>query len=65
MSDPKPSTCANCGGTFTALQSDQDAVAEAEIVFGRELPPADRATLCDDCYREFLVWFEKTKRESP
>lgn len=53
-------TCEGCGGTFTPAPgwSEEDAAKEAEQLFGAPVPEDDRAILCDDCYKQFLAWFE-------
>jgi len=55
--------CAACGGIF---EEDETAQAEAEeecrtlwaaeIAAGARL--ADFDTLCDDCFRKFMAWFQ-------
>lgn len=54
-------TCAECGRTFVKTWTDEEALAEmAEMVenFG-DVPPEERATVCDDCYEEIMGWAEK------
>lgn len=48
-------TCDNCGRTFEKTWSDDDALAEATELFG-EIPPEERAIVCDDCWREIMAW---------
>ena len=49
-------TCDVCHGTFTKAWSDAEAAAEHTEVFGTP-PEPDDPTLCDDCYRDFRIWF--------
>lgn len=43
--------CERCKGTFEKAWSDAEADAEMREVFGA-LSDEERATVCDDCYRE-------------
>ncbi len=51
-------TCQHCGRTLTKGRSDAEADAEY-----RALNPklarvgAETATICDDCHREFMTWW--------
>jgi hypothetical protein len=49
----KTYTCDNCGGTFEAGWSEEEAEAESVRNFG-QLDPKDRATVCDVCYRQIM-----------
>ena len=52
-------TCESCGETFTTESTELEKVAEAERNFGRV--PDDPASLCDDCYKEFMKWFNRER----
>lgn len=57
---PNQFRCENCRGIF---DKDQDpAVAESEYLanFGHIPEDEERATLCDDCYAEFMNWYRPT-----
>jgi len=52
--------CAHCGGAFVSQRPPGEAEAEAEAQFGRGvMQTTDMAILCDECYRAFMVWFER------
>lgn len=53
MSKPYTYTCDECGETFTAEWSDEEARAEFRQTFGREKTDDD-AEVCDDCYKEIM-----------
>jgi DNA-directed RNA polymerase subunit RPC12/RpoP len=46
--------CRGCGGIFEADWSDEEARAETEVVFPG-LPPAERAIVCDVCYKLIMA----------
>lgn len=53
---PNQYRCSACGGVFDKQRSDEDALADAEAVFGEELyagglPPE---VVCEDCYRQIV-----------
>lgn len=49
----KTFTCEDCGGTFDADWTEEEAVAEAVQTFpGQDV--ADMAPVCDHCYEEIL-----------
>lgn len=50
-------TCASCHGTFEAERSDEDAVREAEQLFGERPDTHDMAVVCDDCFQQMQKWF--------
>lgn len=53
-------TCAKCGETFTCGWSDAEAEAEYRANFPELADrPVDGANVCDDCYQQFMAWFEK------
>lgn len=54
-------TCAKCGLKFKGLQSDKEAEAEMKANFGEDTKKEDCAVLCDDCYKEFMKWFNGGK----
>lgn len=55
-------TCEMCRGQFTANRDHREAMVEAEILYGHELAPADAGIICDDCYKQFLDWFERNRK---
>lgn len=63
MTEPVPAghfRCDRCGRTFPKDPEDV-VLAEMRENFG-DLPPADRAVLCDACYKKFMAWFEKGRK---
>ena len=57
-------TCSVCKGVFAKAWSDEEAVAETRAMYGDEIADSIEETCavtCDDCHKEFLEWFEKTK----
>ena len=42
-------TCAACGETSESEISDEEALAEAKLLWG-DIPPEQRAVICDDCF---------------
>jgi hypothetical protein len=58
--------CERCGGTFTKVISDEAAMAEARDLFPAEhiATPEDQATVCEDCFREFMAWAEVSAPEA-
>lgn len=53
-------TCSGCKGTFFNNVPELLKVAEAERNFGK-MPKDDRASLCGDCYKIFMEWFNKER----
>lgn len=52
-------TCDVCNQTFPKGWTDEEATAEYEERFGKDLPlPEERATLCDDCDVTIRKWYE-------
>jgi len=47
-------TCDRCSGTFETDRTEVDCLAECAENFG--FVPEDRATICEDCYQEFMEW---------
>lgn len=47
-------TCAECGGVFAATRPHEEAVAEAEELFGDILKYAPTVIVCDDCWNELM-----------
>lgn len=49
--------CDMCGGTFDSGWSDEEAEAEYSGSFNElsQEEKADRAEVCDDCYKEFMA----------
>ena len=55
--------CANCKGVFEKGWSDEEAYAETESNFGIPVTEDNKsglAVICDDCYKEFMGWYEET-----
>jgi hypothetical protein len=57
VSQRRPFTCAICKGDFTTERSLEEVLAETREVFGSVPAEADRAAVCDDCYDQFMAWF--------
>ena len=55
MSTPREYTCARCGNTYEYEWTDEEALKEMRATYG-DLPPEDRAVICDDCFKEFEEW---------
>lgn len=51
-------TCDRCGVTQISTNTDEEALAEAQGLFGPVFmaQEPDRAVLCDSCFAEFLSW---------
>lgn len=47
-------TCELCGGAFLAEQSDEEAWAEAELVFGQHHEDGGVARVCDGCWARVM-----------
>lgn len=54
--EPPTYVCWRCGDVFTSDRTDADAEDEARATFGFIPPAHERATICTDCYAEFLAW---------
>lgn len=54
-------TCQMCGGTYLNDVPEVLKVAEAERNFGSMPEQSDRASLCGDCYQEFMKWFNEER----
>jgi uncharacterized CHY-type Zn-finger protein len=57
--------CAECGGTFERVRSDEEAMAEAHQKFDpKDLE--DSAIICEECYQKIAVrhakWEEKCRQ---
>jgi len=50
--------CALCRGTFLSDWSETDALEEYDTLFP-EVPNDPKVSLCDDCHKSFIEWFEK------
>lgn len=61
MSKPNTFTCANCKGVFEKGWSDEAAAAELTENFGSNVSTADCEVVCDDCYKQIMVWAETDK----
>lgn len=49
-SSPEQYTCAQCGGTFDKVWSEEEAMSESVELWG-EMDAEDLAVVCDDCFR--------------
>jgi hypothetical protein len=60
--DPNQYKCHFCGGIFDKGQSDESALNESISTFGDQVldPDIILATICDDCYREFMEQRKKS-----
>lgn len=48
-------TCACCQGVFPYDRSEAELDAQTLMVFGKIIPPRERALLCDDCAVMYLA----------
>ena len=48
--------CERCGRAFPKAWTDEEAAAEAKAVWGAVPAAEEAATICDDCYQEFIAW---------
>ena len=56
-------TCENCGLTFESGWTEEEAKAEAVENFGKNVTEdLEQVTLCDDCYTEFMAWWNAKSR---
>ena len=57
---PATKTCAACKEEFLADPSwtDEDAAKEMVEVWGEGARAEEFEVVCEDCYREFLVWMK-------
>jgi hypothetical protein len=52
-------TCARCGLVVHTHQPVEETLAEAKAEWGPAIEdPADRVSLCDDCYTAFMAWWK-------
>lgn len=49
----KTYVCDECGETYEAGWSDEEAIAEMKKEFG-DIPKEDRAIVCDHCYNQLM-----------
>jgi DNA-directed RNA polymerase subunit RPC12/RpoP len=58
MIEPREYVCERCGRPFYSERPDEEAVAEMEALLVPPPPGEDAslATLCTDCWRQFLEW---------
>lgn len=54
-------TCAGCKRELIADNDNTQAVAENEMIYGEEYDETVCEIICDDCFKEFMVWFEKNR----
>ncbi len=45
--------CAQCGGVFESDWSNDEAIAEAAVLFPSD-KPSDMAIVCDDCFNSLI-----------
>lgn len=50
-------TCSMCKATFEKAWTDEEAHNEMLENFG-ELKESQKTVICDDCYNEFMEWFD-------
>lgn len=50
-----------CHETFNTETTELELVSEAERDFGECPPEGDRASLCDECYKKFMKWFNRVR----
>ena len=55
--NPDEYQCACCKGIFRKAVSDEEAMKELRENFG-DVSQQDCGVLCDECYKEFMKWFE-------
>ena len=54
--------CARCSGEFEKAVSDEAQQEEYEREFPIEASvDAPRDTVCDDCYKAFMAWFDPNR----
>jgi len=56
----KEFTCAKCGESFESDWPEAEAEKEMKKNFG-DVPEEERAIVCDDCYNEFMEWYENNQ----
>ena len=62
----KTFTCASCKGTFkTAADTPEDLASEAEGIFGPLQDDDSYASVCEDCFAEFMEWYETEHSPKP
>jgi len=49
-------TCDHCKQEFMSDRPDEEAEKEHQEVFGEPVGE-DTGVLCDDCWKEFIAWF--------
>lgn len=54
--------CEACGGTFSTTWPDEEAVAEAETIFGERPDTHDMGIVCDDCFLAMGEWYGWTTK---
>jgi hypothetical protein len=55
----KTFTCDNCGKTFEAGWSEEEALAERDRLFSSLELAQGVAVLCDDCDQKFKAWLKQ------
>jgi hypothetical protein len=60
---PNEYQCARCKGVFKKGVSDEEAANEANELYPglMQATPEERATICDDCFKEFRTWERQQK----
>jgi len=65
MKNDKTFQCGKCKGTFLCDdRSEQEKIAETEIVFGEESVPKDRVSVCSTCWEKILLWMKNKEKNS-
>lgn len=52
-------TCTRCGGGFITDWPHEDAQAEARDAFTEAEMAAPQVIVCDDCYKELMIWYRR------
>ena len=65
MSDARFFTCDVCGHKFEMDNTEEESKQEFEDAFGEKVDDVGGmdalASLCDDCYADFMKWFRAMK----
>lgn len=56
--------CAHCKGEFAETpDGDERARDEAMELWGCDINDPDMVVVCDDCFKDFMDWYEATEQE--
>lgn len=61
MTEEREFTCDYCKGEYVSTWSHEEALQEHQDNFPGVV--GEMGQLCDDCYKEFMVWFEENREE--